>query len=512
MSRRVGFTLVEVLVTVAIIAVLAAILFPVFTRAREKGRQASCMANQHQFALAATLYAQDHSEFLPSMYSYWDDIKRYTVPKQYTCPTVGEALKNAYVYNHELDSKPLAMFGKPDATMVTADGLTNTSAMPGAYANVAYVPQDLTRRHDNHFIVSFLDGHVENTLKTPRLFTPPSFDNAILWLNAAEGVECNNSAGQLTCWRDLSKYHHDAYPLNTGHPPILRDSVSTLGGMPAVSFRPPVNNPSILMTPDMSTAWQGQQGTMIIVFQPEGKNDNYEYTVFDQSNGDSEQATRRRDRTTNAPRAPGGGGGGGTGGGGGNPPTVSLTATPMSITAGAVVTLQWNSDANTVVSSNFGASGTSGNTTVSPQVTTTYTITVAKNSKEKSASVTVEVVPEENTTTDSFTGNISLFRHSSAIAYPPSDVSYDEPTIWTLESGRDGYQAYRKGVSWGLYTGGTDWSTPQQICIGGSPNGSTGNRRSFDGVVAEVLMYDKVLSAEERQAIEAYFMLKYRIK
>ncbi len=38
-SGRAGFTLIELMVVIAIIGVLAAILFPVFSTAREKARQ-----------------------------------------------------------------------------------------------------------------------------------------------------------------------------------------------------------------------------------------------------------------------------------------------------------------------------------------------------------------------------------------------------------------------------------------------------------------------------------------
>ena len=58
--RARGFTLIELLVVIAIIAILAAILFPVFARAREKARQASCMSNMKQLALAQLMYATDY--------------------------------------------------------------------------------------------------------------------------------------------------------------------------------------------------------------------------------------------------------------------------------------------------------------------------------------------------------------------------------------------------------------------------------------------------------------------
>lgn len=63
--KRSGFTLVELLTVVAIIAVLAAILFPVFARARESARRASCQSNLKQIGLAGMQYAADYDGCLP---------------------------------------------------------------------------------------------------------------------------------------------------------------------------------------------------------------------------------------------------------------------------------------------------------------------------------------------------------------------------------------------------------------------------------------------------------------
>ncbi|MFO7946062.1 MAG: type II secretion system protein, partial [Armatimonadota bacterium] len=60
-----GFTLVEMLVVIGIIAVLSAILFPVFNAAREKGRETTCMSNLKQIGTAIELYVQDANGFLP---------------------------------------------------------------------------------------------------------------------------------------------------------------------------------------------------------------------------------------------------------------------------------------------------------------------------------------------------------------------------------------------------------------------------------------------------------------
>src|SRR3954454_8861062 len=63
--RRAGFTLVELLVVVALIVLLAGLLMPVFAQAREKGRQAACISNMKQLAAAMRLYCEDYDEALP---------------------------------------------------------------------------------------------------------------------------------------------------------------------------------------------------------------------------------------------------------------------------------------------------------------------------------------------------------------------------------------------------------------------------------------------------------------
>jgi prepilin-type N-terminal cleavage/methylation domain-containing protein len=64
-ARPTGFTLIELLVVIAIIAILAAILFPVFAQARDKARQAGCLSNEKQLALAISMYRQDYDGYNP---------------------------------------------------------------------------------------------------------------------------------------------------------------------------------------------------------------------------------------------------------------------------------------------------------------------------------------------------------------------------------------------------------------------------------------------------------------
>jgi prepilin-type N-terminal cleavage/methylation domain-containing protein len=67
MKRRAGFTLVEILVVLAIIAILAALLFPAFKSAQEKGYQASCASTLHQIGMAVQMYKTEEGRYPSSL-------------------------------------------------------------------------------------------------------------------------------------------------------------------------------------------------------------------------------------------------------------------------------------------------------------------------------------------------------------------------------------------------------------------------------------------------------------
>jgi prepilin-type N-terminal cleavage/methylation domain-containing protein len=60
---RFGFTLVELLVVIAVIAILASLLLPALTRAKQRADSAACKSNLRQAGIALTLYTQDHGAY-----------------------------------------------------------------------------------------------------------------------------------------------------------------------------------------------------------------------------------------------------------------------------------------------------------------------------------------------------------------------------------------------------------------------------------------------------------------
>lgn len=69
-SAHRAFTLIELLVVVAIVSILAAILFPVFAQAKESAKKTSCLSNQKQLILSTLMYMTDADGVAPTGISY----------------------------------------------------------------------------------------------------------------------------------------------------------------------------------------------------------------------------------------------------------------------------------------------------------------------------------------------------------------------------------------------------------------------------------------------------------
>lgn len=201
--RRGGFTLIEVIVTLAIIALLSAITFTVFGRVREKERSAVCQSNLHQISLAMQQYVQDNDGAYPQTLDYdgshWHNkiVLYIKSPQVFICPSLksltilspanlGGIADITYSYNAgRLTSRDPLLFGRrgnhesnvisnPSTTFLTAcreiEFFEQSSSSCGRNFHF-----NGSRHHSGGTNWSFVDGHVK-----------------WLTLNQMAEIDCNN--------------------------------------------------------------------------------------------------------------------------------------------------------------------------------------------------------------------------------------------------------------------------------------------------------------------------------
>ena len=88
MLRKKGFTLVEIMIVVAIIGLLAAIAIPNFMGARTSARRQACIANLKQIEGAKQIYALDNN-LADDAACAWDNLVPDYIKVQPTCPSSG---------------------------------------------------------------------------------------------------------------------------------------------------------------------------------------------------------------------------------------------------------------------------------------------------------------------------------------------------------------------------------------------------------------------------------------
>ena len=98
-----GFTLVEIMIVVAIIGLLAAMAIPNFVQAREQARTQTCIGNLHQIDGAVQRWALDLRKDSSEPVTYVD-ISGY-LRNSVTCPSGGTSFADSYVIT-TADAKP----------------------------------------------------------------------------------------------------------------------------------------------------------------------------------------------------------------------------------------------------------------------------------------------------------------------------------------------------------------------------------------------------------------------
>lgn len=212
---KAAFTLLELLIVIGIIGILAGLLLPVLSRAKEKGRQAVCLSNQKQVAMAFHLYLEEQKEQFPApgsqmlygplsedwLHWQWNrDIAKSaiapyagdqtTLKKLFRCPTDSKAADLAY-------TQPSQLGGYGFSYAMTALRLTNDinaglalawdrntgrrypfmlAQVKNPASKIVFVEEDrltlndarwmpehnaISRRHNGRSSVGMVDGHVE---------------------------------------------------------------------------------------------------------------------------------------------------------------------------------------------------------------------------------------------------------------------------------------------------------------------------------------------------------------